>query len=154
MKEKEKKLLKELLSNGREKISALAEKVGLSRQTVSKKIDELKEEEIIKSFTVEVNDEKIGLNERAYIIATLDPDSDLREKFTTEARELKEIRQIYYLFGRFDVVLEVITTDEERLDELIDKIHSFKAVKETETLICREAIKQESKDPFLEALED
>lgn len=149
-----KAVLKELMKNGRKKISKIAEDTDLSRQTVSKKIDELRNRGFTRSFTAEVDGEKIGLDERAYIIATADPDSEVRQKFMDEAKKLKEVRQIYYLFGRFDVILEVITTDEERLDELIDRIHGFEAVKETETLICREAVKQESKDPFIEALKD
>lgn len=152
MNQNDRSVLVELLKDGRAKISEIAGKTGLSRQTTSKKIHELRERGIIKSFTVEPDEYKIGLEERAYIVATLEPESESRRKLIRKVKELNEVSQVYFLFGRFDLILEVITADEKRLDEFIQKVHGFEAVKDTETLICRETVKAEPKDPFLKAL--
>ncbi|MFP4116335.1 MAG: Lrp/AsnC family transcriptional regulator [Candidatus Aenigmatarchaeota archaeon] len=152
MKTTEKKVLLELLENSRKKITEIAEAVGISRQTVSKKIEKLDEEGIIDFFTVSLDEKKLGLNVRAYVILNLDPSSELRQEFVQEAKDFEKISQIHYTFGRFDMVMEVLVEDEEELDGIISRIHDFEAVEETETLICRYTEKRELKAPVREFL--
>ena len=152
MKDNERKILAELLEDGRKKISDIAKNLDISRQTVSKKINQLKEEGIINSFTVDVDGGKVGLNTRAYVILNIAPSSELRHKFVKEAKKMKSISQIHHTFGRFDMILEILVENEKGLDKTLDAIRDLEAVEETETLICKYKEKNDPRDPLKHAL--
>ncbi len=148
MKEDKKRILLELLEDGRKNISNIAEELEISRQTVSKKIKEMEEEGVINSFTVDLEEKALGLRTKAYIILDIVPSSELRHEFVQKAKEIKNISQIHHTFGRFDMVLEVLVEGDKELDEIIDRIRDFEAVEETETLICKYTEKNDPGDPF------
>ncbi|MFP4116437.1 MAG: Lrp/AsnC family transcriptional regulator [Candidatus Aenigmatarchaeota archaeon] len=153
MKKDNKKILLELLQDGRKNISDIAEELDISRQTVSKKIKEMEEEGIIKSFTPNLNENLLDLRTKAYIILEIAPCSELRHEFVQEAKDMENISQIHHTFGRFDMVLEVLVEGDKELDEILDKVRDFEAVEETETLICKYTEKNKPEDPFRTVLE-
>ncbi len=154
MKINEKRILRELLEDGRKNISDIAEELDISRQTVSKKIKEMEKEGTIRSFTVRINEGDLGLRTKAYIILDIVPSSELRHKFVQEAKKMKNISQIHHTFGRFDMVIEVLVKGDDELDRILDRIRDFDAVEETETLICKYTEKNDPVDPFRLILED
>ncbi|MEM3553035.1 MAG: Lrp/AsnC ligand binding domain-containing protein, partial [Candidatus Bathyarchaeia archaeon] len=68
--------------------------------------------------------------------------------------EFKEISQIHYILGRFDVIAEVIVKDMDEFRNVLTKIQSLPAVKKTETLMVYETTKRNKIDPLLKAIED
>lgn len=152
MNKNDRKLLIELLENGRATLSKLAENVGLTRQTVKRKIEKLKKKGIIEGFTIKLFEEKLSLKERAYIIIKAKPESNLREKISSEMKDLEEVSQFHYLFGRFDGIIEIITQSEKRLHEIIERIHQFEVVEDTETLIVHETVKKDQTSPIKKVL--
>jgi len=154
MKSNERKVLRELLEDGRKKITKIADNIGISRQTVSKKIEELKEKNIIKSFIANVNPRKVGLDSKAYMILDLVPSSERRHDFVLKVKDFEEVSQIHYTFGRFDMIIEILVEDDRELDNLVNRIHEFEAVEETETLICRYTEKEDRNDPFRKVLSE
>lgn len=153
MKNNERKILLELVEDGRKNISDIAKKLGISRQTVSKKIRGMEEKKIIDSFSVKIDEGRVGLNTKAYVILNIAPSSELRHRFVREAKKIENISQMHHTFGRFDMILEILVKDEKELDRTLDKIRDFEAVEETETLICKYMEKNDQKDPIRYALE-
>lgn len=154
MKEKDKKILLELLKNGRESVSRIGHSIGVTRQTVSRRIKELQQKGIIKGFTAELSAREFGLKERAFIIIKAKPESELRRKVEKRIKDMEEVIQFHYLFGRFDALLEVVTESEGRLHRIIEMIHEFEAVEDTETLIVHKPVKNDPKSPFVGKLKD
>ncbi len=152
MKENEKSILLELLEDGRKNISEIAENLDISRQTVSKKIREMKQEGIIKSFTLKIDENAVGLGTKAYVFLEIVPSSELRHRFVQEAKKIKKISQIHHTFGRFDMVLEVLAENERDLNGILDRVRDFEAVEETETLIRKYTEKNDAQDPFRSVL--
>lgn len=152
MKDNKEKILLELLEDGRKNISDIAEELDISRQTVSKKIEDMREDGTVRSFTVKMDEKNIGLRTKAYIILEILPSSELRQEFIQKAKEIKNVSQIHHTFGRFDMVLEVLVKDDKGLDDILDKVRDFKAVEETETLICKYTEKNDTEDPFRSVL--
>ncbi len=153
MKNNERKILLELVEDGRKNISDIAKKLGISRQTVSKKIRGMEKKKIIDSFSVKIDEGRVGLNTKAYVILNIAPSSELRHRFVREAKKIENISQMHHTFGRFDMILEILVKDEKELDRTLDKIRDFEAVEETETLICKYMEKNDQKDPIRYALE-
>mgnify|MGYP006305383123 CR=1 FL=1 len=152
MKEKDKKVLLELIEDGRESLSDIADKVGIARQTVKRRIEQLKERKLIENFCVNLSEDKIGLSERAYIILEAKPSSEERRKLENMVKSFEEVSQFHYLFGRFDAIIEIKTYNEDNLHYIIEKIHDFDVVEDTETLIVHSRVKDDSLDPIRKVL--
>jgi len=150
IRKKDKILLKELLEDSRLKIVDLAERTGLTRQSVYSKIHNLRKSGV--NFTVDINPEELGLNLKAYILIQADSNSEVRKKLTKNIKKLSEVSQLHYVLGRFDMVAEVILKDRKQLKEILKKFQSWHAIKKTETFIVYDTVKFNPKDPFIGVL--
>ena len=152
MRETDRKILLELLEDCRRPIYAIAERVGVSRQTVAKKIEKFVSQGLIRSFTARLNPSMFNLNLRAYVLMDVEPDVELRRRCGEEIRRIPQITQFHYLFGRFDAIAEVWARDQEELTRIVKRLHDLSGVRETETLIVHDTIKDAPESPFIGAL--
>ena len=154
MKEKDRKILLELIEDGRESLSDIADKIGIARQTVKRRIEDLKERGIIKNFTVNLSEKRIDLKEKAYVILEAKPSSEQRRKLENKIKSFQEVSQFHYLFGRFDAIIEIKTHSEEKLQYIIESIHDFEVVEDTETLIVHSRVKDDVQEPIKKILKE
>ena len=152
MKELDKKILRQLLKDAEQPIVDIAEKVGASRQTVSKKIEEFKKAGIIKEITARLDPEKFGLSVRAFVFIQEEPQDEAREENERKIDGFPQVSKFFRLFGRYSGVLEVWTEDRDELTSLVKEIHELDGVKETETFITHSTVKDEPEAPFLNEL--
>jgi Lrp/AsnC family leucine-responsive transcriptional regulator len=153
IKDLDKKILKQLLKDSRESLSELAKKVGATRQTIAKKIDYFIDSGLIRSFTIKLNQQKLGLGIKAYVLIKEEPKSEYREKNEMMIKDLPEVASFYYLFGRYDAVAEVLVKEKEELTNLVKRIHQLEGIRETETLIVHSVVKDDIDDPYIKILE-
>ena len=152
MRDLDKKILLQLIKNSEQPVKEIAKKVGASRQTVAKKIEQLKTAGAIDSFTVRLSPEKFGLGTKAYIFLREDPIGELRKKNETSIKQFHQVTEFYRLFGRYSAVLEVLVKDSKELTKLVKRIHGLKGVRETETFIVHSAVKNVPEAPFVHVL--
>lgn len=152
MKNLDKKILLELMKNGRQPVSEIAKKVGVTRQTVAKKIGEFGEAGLVSSFVVRLNPEKFGFGTRAYVFLREDLRSELRRKNEKTIKKFQQVSGFHRLFGRYSAILEVWTKDSRELTMLVKKIHKLKGVRETETFIVHSTVKDQPEEPFVQVL--
>ena len=150
LKKKDKLLLKELIKNSRQKITKLAEKCHMTRQSVYRKINEFRKRGV--GFTIDMEPEKVGLNMRVYILIVAEPQAKFREEADKKIKGIKGISQVHYVLGRFDIFAEVIVKDRYDLRRVLKQIQNLPAVKKTETFIVYETTKYNTKEPLLEVL--
>ncbi len=146
------KILLQLIKNSEQPVKEIAKKVGASRQTVAKKIEQLKKDGTIISFTARLSVEKFGLGTKAYILLREDPQSKLRIKNEKVIKRFHQVTEFYRLFGRYSAVLEVLVGNSTELTKLVKRIHQLKGVRETETFIVHSTVKNEPEAPFVQAL--
>ncbi len=154
MKELDKKIILQLLKDAEQPVVDIADKVGASRQTVSKKIKKFKENGLIEEVTAILDPEKLGLDVRAYVFLQEDPQDEIREKNEEEIKKYPEVSKFFRLFGRYSGILEVWTDEREDLTDLVKKIHELEGVKETETFIVHSTIKDKIEEPFQDILKE
>ena len=133
--EKDKKILRELIKDGRISFADLGRKCHMTRQSVYSRIKSLKHEGIIRNFTVNVNKKKIGLNITAYVLIDTEPLRDFQRDELKSLINLPQISEIHHIFGRYSFVMEVYAKNMDELSGIIKKIHELKYVRRTETLI-------------------
>jgi DNA-binding Lrp family transcriptional regulator len=147
------KILLQLMKNCNQPVSEIARKVGATRQTVAKKIEQFKASGVISAFVARLDPQKFGLNTRAYVFLREDPRVELRRRNEETIKNLYQVSEFHRLFGRYSAVLEVWTKDSGELATLVKKIHRLKGVRETETFIVHSAVKNVPEAPFVWVLE-
>lgn len=148
---KDKLLLRELLKDGRQPITELAKKCGVTRQSVYARIKELKKKGI--KFTIDIDPDVLDLKIKAYILIIAEPQTEFRKETDKIIKTFREISQIHYLLGRFDIIVEVIVRNIDELRDLLRRIQRLPAVKKTETLMVYETTKFDPKDPIRKLVE-
>ncbi len=152
MKELDRKILLQLIQDAEQPIVDIAEKVGASRQTVSKKIKKFKKSGLVKDITASLDREKFGLDVRAFVFLQEDPQNEIREEDEEKINSIPQVSKFFRLFGRYSGVLEVLSKDREELTNLVKKVHELEGVKETETFIIHSAVKDNPADPLIDIL--
>lgn len=150
---KDKKLLVELLKDGRKSFADLARACRMTRQSIFSRVKSLKRKGVIKRFTVVLDQQKLGLNLKAYILLSASPSEEARDRASKILAQFPQISQIHRLFGRFDFLVEVLVKDINELSEIIGKIHRLGVVTKTETMIVYQNIKYDVQHPFEKVLE-
>lgn len=154
LREMDKKILKHLILDSSQPYSNIAENIDTTRQNVSQRIKKLKKKSIIKSFTIDLNDEMIDeLKVKAYILLREDPNTKIREEDEKSIIDIPQVTIFSRMFGKYDGIVEVTVKDNNELNSIVNKIHSFKGIKETETFIIRNNIKNDRKSPILNLLD-
>ncbi|HID17317.1 TPA: Lrp/AsnC family transcriptional regulator [Candidatus Bathyarchaeota archaeon] len=145
-------LLRELMKDSRQKITDLAKKCGLTRQSVYEKIKEFSLKGV--KFTADVDPRDVGLNLTAYVLIVADPHTEFRRQTDAVLKKFREVSQVHYILGRFDVIAEVIVKDIGEFRRVLTKIQNLPAVRKTETLMVYETPKRNRLDPMMKAVEE
>jgi len=129
-----------LQQDGRRSYSAIAESLGLSEGAVRQRVQRLMSTGVMQIVAV-TDPTELGFGREAMIGICCSGDS-LRV-----AHELTKIEAIDYVVltaGRFDVVVEVVCEDDERLLDILNtQIRSLPGVYLAETLVYLKTLKQQ-----------
>lgn len=143
-------LLNALADDHRATVVALADRLGLSRNTVQARMAKLERSGVFFSFERAMSPKALGLPIEAMISITVHQ-ADL-PRITSELAELPEVVQVHGLSGQIDLMARVAARDTQHLFEVDARILSIDGVERTETsLVMGEVIGYRVR-PLLEAL--
>jgi DNA-binding Lrp family transcriptional regulator len=148
----EKKILFNLLEKGQRPILKIAKDLGVTRQTVAKKIEQMHASGLILSFFPKIETEILGLSIQAYILMREDPHNECRKETEEIIQSYPEVSEFQRIFGKYDSIAKVLVKDNKELTDLIKKIHDLTGVKETETFIVHSTVKDKPEDPIKKIL--
>ena len=152
IKDLEKKILLNLLEKGQRPIINIAEDLGITRQTVAKKIEHMQQSGLILSFFPKTDPEILGLSIQAYILMREDPRNELRKETEEIVKNIPQVSEFQRIFGKYDSIVKVLVKDNKELTELVKRIHDLNGVQDTETFIVHSTIKDKPEDPIKKAL--
>ena len=152
IKELEKKILLNLLDKGQQHVLKIAQDIGVTRQTVAKKLEHMHESGLLVTFIPKIEPEILGLSIQAYILMREDPRSDLRHDTEEIVKSLPEVSEFQRIFGKYDSIAKVLVKNNKELTDLVKKIHDLNGVKETETFIVHSTVKDKPEAPLIKAL--
>lgn len=112
MDEYDRKILSVLSVEGRISMTALGERVGLSKTPVTARVKRLEEEGVITGYRATLSASKLGVEHIAFLEVKL---SDTREKaldaFNQAVRAIPEVEACHLIAGGFDYLIKVRTSD-------------------------------------------
>lgn len=128
----EERIIELLQKDARMPLNKIAKKVGLSENTVKKRIQELKKEGYIRDFALLLNPKKFGKNIIAIIM--ISTELSKTKEFIKKLKKFPQIINIYFTTGEYSIIAIGLFDDEEDLNYfLVDKlskleIHQYNVV--------------------------
>ncbi|WP_231563088.1 Lrp/AsnC family transcriptional regulator [Microbacterium mangrovi] len=129
----DRRLLSLLRANGREPVASLAARLGVTRTTVSKRLERLLSTGVIVGFSVRVHDPADHAAVRAVTMVAVEG-RDARE-VVSGLRGIPEIAALHTTNGRWDLVAEISCDSLARLDAVLGVIRTLDGVRDSETSI-------------------
>ena len=152
LKDLEKKIILQLLEDGRRPLFQIAKNVGATRQTVAKKLEQMCNSGLISSFVTKLDPEKFGLVIQAYIFMREDPRSDVRKNNEEIIKSYPQVAEFHRVFGEYDSIIKILVENNKEVTDFVKKLHGLSGVRETETFIVHSTIKNKPEDPFKKVL--
>jgi Lrp/AsnC family transcriptional regulator, regulator for asnA, asnC and gidA len=128
------KILSELTKDASISIPQLSKKLNINSSVLYSRIKRLMKRELIRKFTVLINESQLGINIKATVGINRDP--KLKEPIHNELMKTPEIRSLIEVTGRFDIILSVYTRTLEELHKVvIERIGKIEGIQATETFV-------------------
>jgi Lrp/AsnC family transcriptional regulator, leucine-responsive regulatory protein len=141
MDEKDLAILEILKEHAEYTTRQIAKKTRLPITTVHNRIKKLKEEKIIKKFTIEINPEKINKNFKVYILISVSLHLLKQNKRTQydvakDLRKYEFVEKVDIVTGGTDIMATIGVKDVEEFNKiLLQKIQLIPEIENTQSLI-------------------
>ena len=134
------KILKILREDSRKSLANIAERLGITKATVSRRITKMEVENYISGYTIVTNSSRLGLMRAMIGLEVVGPSVN---SIIEELKKFEEIEYIHKVFGDHSLLCEVYTKSVDSLYDLIQnrllKISNIQNV-EVDILIERIAL--------------
>jgi DNA-binding Lrp family transcriptional regulator len=129
----DRRIIAELVGDGRLSVNELATRVGVSRATAYSRLDRLRSEGVITGFTATVDPAKLGHGVAALILVNVDQNEWRAAR--DELLQLPGVEYLAFTSGGFDMVALVRVASIEALrDVVLDHLHGTTHVRTTQTV--------------------
>ena len=137
------KILTELTKNASISVPQLSKKLNINSSVLYSRIKRLSKRNLIKKFTIVVNESMLGLNIKATVGVNRDPKR--KDVIHDELLNIPEVRSLSEVTGRFDMIVTVNASNLEELHNIvIERIGKIEGIQNTETFV---EMQRTEKDP-------
>ena len=145
----DRKILEVLAVEGRISVTALADRIGLSKSPTQARLRRLEERGVIRGYRALYDPIQLDRDHVAFVEVKL---SDTREAalaaFNADVMKISEIEQCHLIAGDFDYLLKVRTAGMTGYRSVLaEKISTLPHVSHTSTYVAMQAVKEEGLSP-------
>lgn len=145
----DRKIVDVLAVDGRISVTALAQRIGLSKSPTQARVKRLEESGVIRGYRALYDPIRLGRDHVAFVEVKL---SDTREKalatFNDAVLKVPQIEQCHLIAGAFDYLLKVRTDGMTGYRAILaEKISTLPHVANTSTYVAMQAVKEEGVQP-------
>ena len=146
------RILDTVQTDGRISNVELAKKAGLSESPCLRRLRQLEEAGIIKSYAALLDAKKLGYDVTAFVQLTLDQRSvETREKFTAAIAREALIVECYAVSGGYDYLLKVVATDLDAFSDFVmNRLLQYPGVKDMTSGFVLKEVKASTALPLAE----
>lgn len=128
------KILSELAKDASISVPQLSKKLNINASVLYSRIKRLSKRNLIKKFTVIVNEDILGINVKATVGLNRDP--KLKDTIHSDLIEIPEIRSLTEVTGRFDMLISINAKTLEELHKIVtERIGKIHGIQNTETFV-------------------
>jgi Lrp/AsnC family transcriptional regulator for asnA, asnC and gidA len=137
------KILTELTRDASISVPQLSKNLNINSSVLYSRIKRLSKRNLIKKFTIVVNESMLGLNIKATVGINRDPKR--KDTIHRELLMIPEVRSLSEVTGRFDMIVNInASTLEELHNIVIERIGKIDGIQNTETFV---EMQRTEKDP-------
>ncbi|MBG7699589.1 Lrp/AsnC family transcriptional regulator [Streptomyces sp. MC1] len=146
------RILLALATDPRATIVALAEQLGLSRNTVQARVARMEQNGALGSFERRITPEALGHRLTAFVLAQVD------QRHLTQVSQalagIAEVVEVFGLSGETDLLVRVVATDAEDLYRIAGQILAVPGIERTTTALAMRELVTHRLTPLLHRLAD
>ncbi len=137
-------ILNYLQENGRQRVTAIADDLGINRVTAAERIEKLVKNGIINRFTVKINYGRLGIDVLAFVFISFKKNNEItQEELADKISRIDGVDEVHIIAGEFDILAKVRSRNLKELGEkVINKIRSFPGVENTFSHVVFQTIKE------------
>jgi len=145
--QKDQKILEALKQNSRQSMHQIAKKTMIPVTTVFNRVKRLERLGVIKAYTIEVDQKKLGKILSGYILANVDYNDLKKYNYSQKGiaeliAKLPEVESVTIMAGGTDLIIAVHVASIEELSNFVtDKLRNLGGIEKTNTLIALEKVK-------------
>jgi Lrp/AsnC family transcriptional regulator for asnA, asnC and gidA len=132
-------LLDKLAEDSSRKWTELAQELNISDTAIRKRVKKLQEDGVIKRFTIEIDQRKLGFELTSFI--GFDAKAELYIEILDEIKNWKEVRSIFQTSLDHDFLMECWFRNNDDLTSFIGRLEKLKGV----TMVCPATVIQRLK---------
>lgn len=130
---KDRELIAKLSANSRESTANLARLLGMSRTTVTNRIERLEKRGIITGYTVQFSEDYERGRIQAHVMISSDP--KLSAQIVSSLQKISAIRALHAINGVHEMLALVSAESTQHLDEVLDQIGNTAGISKTTSSI-------------------
>ena len=143
------KILSELSNDSSISIPHLSKKINVNSSVVYSRIKRLVKRKLIKRFSIEINNKELGYAVKS--LTGINMDSKKRDNIIEELFNIREVREISEVTGRFDILVTMYSRNLEDMHQLVsEQIGKIQGIVSSESFI--EMKTQTKQMPFMSEL--
>jgi Lrp/AsnC family transcriptional regulator, regulator for asnA, asnC and gidA len=131
------KIIKILQSDARKPFVEIANNIGLSESAVRRRVKNLIDNNIIKKFTIEINNSE---KTSAITLISVASSSDT-STVTSKLLNLEGVDVIYEITGQYDIAAIISAPAISEINSYIDEVRKIEGVSDTNTVIILKTLK-------------
>ena len=133
----DKKIIKILQNDARKPFVEIANTIGLSESAVRRRIKNLTDNNIIKKFTIEINN-----SEKTSAITLISvASSSEASTVTSKLLNLEGVDVVYEITGQYDIAAIISAPAISEINSYIDEVRKIEGVSDTNTVIILKTLK-------------
>ncbi|MEH6442906.1 MAG: Lrp/AsnC family transcriptional regulator [Oceanospirillaceae bacterium] len=129
----DKELLVLLKTDSRKPITCLAQILGISRQTVQKRLQALESKKVIAAYTIRTGEAYNSELFRAQAMLTID--NNVSEALIAYLAKIPQITSVYSVAGNCDALVTIESNSSEGIDFVLDTIRRHPQVIQTQSYL-------------------
>lgn len=130
---KDRDLIALLRQNARASTASLARQLGLSRTTVTGRIERLEKRGVLVGYTVRLSDDYERGQIRAHVMISSDPKQNA--KICDALSKMTAVRELHAVNGVYELLAIVSAESTQHLDEVLDQIGNVDGISKTTTSV-------------------
>ena len=114
------KIIDQLKINSRASFVEIGKQIGLSPSSVRERVQKLEDVQIIKGYSLQLNNKKLGFGLEVFIMFKLF--SGKLNQFCDQLEQFPEIYEVFRITGTHNIFMKVVLIDQLHLQLFIDRL--------------------------------
>jgi DNA-binding Lrp family transcriptional regulator len=123
----DKQILEILRLDGRASVRDIARQLDVSPATVSRRIKQMEQDNVIKAYVSIIEDEELGKGSRAVLLVRTIGDQS-KNTLIEDIADMEDICNVFVTMGNYDLILTACTLNENKLYNIIKRIRTIPGV--------------------------